>query len=621
MFTVVIPFYNGHQYLDRLLPSIPESIPVILVDDLSDKPLTQVSRPNTQIIRLTEKGYFTGAVNKGIEACDTDVLILNQDTYFTDDSWLNFIDENKPKYGLFGERAGTHPAWPNRYIHGTFMYIRRDVIDKVGLMDTDNYPLWGSTCEYQLRACRKGFKANPARQVPGFVHKRRGPYGSAIQQSLQLTGQRSKFIKSPPAISVVITCYNYGRYLEDAINSLIGGETSLGNMPGQTRQDFEIIIVDDGSTDNSTEIAESLADPWQGIHLIRQQNKGSASAMNTGIQASHVRKDGLIAPLDGDDMMESLRLERMLVTYEDNPHSVIYDNIQYFGSGKRGVITDWQTMKKMDKLNLKGYDFERMLDQNAGFGMHKGLLYPKRAWEEAGGYPEIMTKGREDWAFNIALGIKGWCGVNAGGYDYLYRREGQGRSSRNTTPKHHSFFLGQIKSLFPSIYAGERPEMCCGRPSAGNNGKAASMAIRHSKDLPGQEGMVILEYVGNNAGDTTWTGSVTRTSYLLGGARKRGYVDKRDAPGLLASRKHNKPVFIQIEAIEERQTEKIIPSVLDESAAMLVRKSIPEVKKILPGSSLPELEAVLKAEKANKNRSTAISAIEAQLEVKSVQLV
>ena len=121
LFTIVIPFYNGHQYLDRLLPSIPENIPVILVDDLSDKPLNQVDRPNTEIIRLTEKGYFTGAINKGIEACKNDVLILNQDTYFTDDSWLNFIDENVQEYGLFGERAGNHPAWPNRYVHGTFM--------------------------------------------------------------------------------------------------------------------------------------------------------------------------------------------------------------------------------------------------------------------------------------------------------------------------------------------------------------------------------------------------------------------------------------------------------------------------------------------------------------------
>jgi len=142
LFTIVIPFYNGHQYLDRLLFSIPESIPVILVDDISDKPLTQVNRSNTQIIRLAEKGYFTGAVNKGIEACDNDVLILNQDTYFTDDSWLNFISENKSQYGLFGERVGNHPAWPNRYIHGTFMYIRRDVINTIGLMDAENYPLW-----------------------------------------------------------------------------------------------------------------------------------------------------------------------------------------------------------------------------------------------------------------------------------------------------------------------------------------------------------------------------------------------------------------------------------------------------------------------------------------------
>ena len=149
------------------------------------------------------------------------------------------------------------------------------------------------------------------------------------------------------------------------------------------------------------------------------------------------------------------------------------------------------------------------------------------------------------------------------------------------------------------------------------------MAVRHSKDLPGQEGMVILEYAGNNAGDTTWHGDTTRTAYLFGGTRKRGYVDKRDAPGLLGLKKRGQKMFIEIQPLEvpEVEVKTSIPGLLHESAAMLVRKSIPEIKKILPKLPLPELDAVLKAEKANKNRSTAISAIEAQLEVKSGQLV
>lgn len=626
MFTVVVPFWNGHQYLDKLLSTIPEAVPVIVIDDLSDKSVPEISRPNTQVKRLAKKGYFTGAVNEGIRACQTDVLILNQDTYFDRDGWLNFIEEQRRDYGIFGEAAGSHPAWPNRYSHGTFMYIRRDVIDTIGLMDAENYPLWGSTCEYQLRACRKGFRVNPVEKIPGFVHKRRGPYGSAIQQALA-GGQKGKLIRTPPAISVIITCYNYGRYLSDAVNSLIGGHTSLGEMPGQSFQSFEVIIVDDGSTDDSVRIAERLADPWQGIHLIRQRNKGSAVAMNTGIQASHARSDSLIAVLDGDDMMEPWRLERMLRAYEEHPHSAIYDNIQYFGNGQRGVVADWESGKQIHRLNLKSYDFEKTLYKNS---MHKGLLYPKRAWEEVGGYPAIMNQGREDWAFNVALGIRGWCGFNTGEYDYLYRREGQNRTLRNTTPTHHQKFLEQLKSIFPNIYAGERPEMCCGAPSGkSSNGKgSASMAARWKEDLPGQEGMVILEYNGGNAGDETWTGLITKTPYILGGVRRRGYVDRRDAygdparriAGLLDLRERGKRLFVEVEPVEEKpqaeitaampdwETEKTDLPPFDPSGLSVV-----VLKKKLADLSATDLEHVLQAEKSSLNRSTAKAAIEAVL--------
>jgi glycosyltransferase involved in cell wall biosynthesis len=644
-FTVVIPFWNGHQYLAKLLATIPESIPVLLIDDLSDSPLPEIEQPNVQVKRLTAKGYFTGAVNKGLESCTTDVLVLNQDVFFTDTRWLNFIEDNRQHYGIFGERAGAHPAWPRRYVHGTFMYIRRDVIDTIGLLDAENYPLWGGTCEYQLRACRRGFKAHPVEDVPGFVHKRRGPYGSAIQQALYGATQRGKLIRTPPMVSVVITCYNYGRFLPDAVNSLIGGKTSLGKMPGQTLQSFEIIIVDDGSTDNSAQIAENLADPWQGIHFVSQRNQGSAVAMNTGIETSHARKDSLVAVLDGDDMMEAPRLERMVKAWELNRHSVIYDNIQYFANGQRGVVTDWQRGKTIDKLDLRDYDFEQILKKNR---MHKGLLYPRRAWEEVGGYPPIMNQGREDWAFNIALGVKGWCGINTREYEYLYRRELQNRTLRNTTPRHFQMFLKQIQDLFPNIYRGERPEMCCGnRPVAKSqkNGRAA----RTMADLPGKKGMILLEYQGSNAGDETWHGPVTGTPYALGGVKRRGYVDKQDAygnpgkrDGFLNLKESGKRLFTEVvieppapepepvpEEIQEEAPEPIrilgempIPDWEQEKGEVItldidyvsILRTVSNIKEAVDDLGRGELEVLLNMEQEGKNRSTAITVIEDALE-------
>lgn len=637
-FTVVVPFFNGHKYIQKLLDTIPEQIPVIVVDDLSDSQ-PSIERSNTTVISSKQKGYFTGATNIGIKSCNDDVLILNQDTYFSGDGWLNFIEQKKNTYGLFGERAGSHPAWPNRYIHGTFMYIRRDVINKIGSMDATNYPHWGSTCEYQLRACRNGFKASPEKDIPDFVHLRQGPYGTATKQVL--TGNRSLLIITPPQISVIITCYNYGKYLQDTINSLIGGETSLGKTKGQTRQDFEIIIVDDGSTDNSLEIIEKLSNPWQGIHYISQQNQGSAAAVNTGIIASHARNGHYISILDADDMMKPERLARMVRTYEANPHSLIYDNLQYFAHGQEGVVTDWETMKKYNVLDLGTYNFDEIVLKNT---MHKGLLYPKQAWEDVGGYAVVMNKGREDWAFNVGAGIKGWCGVNTREAEYLYRREGQNRTLTNTNPRWRKVFLEQLKQLYPSIYAGERPMGCCGSGRKSASSKVSATAKSAKLDLLGQDGMVILEYIGTNWGDETWRGPVTKTVYVIGGVSKQKYVDKRDAygegriTGMLAIEKNGKRQFrevkpqkivtpapkveiveepVEVATIDEVDEVEPVEEIKEVETPNPDEMTVTAIKEALPELSQEQLEEVLIAEFEGRGRTTAINAIKEAIDERS----
>lgn len=522
--TAIIPFFNGHRFIGRLLESLPADLPVIIIDDMSSTPLDTSSLPETvKVHRMPGKGYFTGAVNTGVSLCDTDVLVLNQDVWLDGDAWQTLIATHRDRYALIGEGvSGTHPAWPAGYIHGTFMYARRDAITAVGPMDAVNYPLWGSTCLWQLQMARAGYQVLPVRPVPGLHHARGDrPYGEAIQQVLK-TGDKDLLIRTPPMVSVVISNHNYGRYLPAAVASLIGGETDLGYMPGQTFQSFEIVIVDDASDETDRQIARTLADPWKGIRVLelspvlhdgRPTSSGTPVANNVGIRSAFGR---YIAILCADDMMQPDRLERMVGMIQDHPHAFVYDNPQVMRGG---------TLERV--MELPAFDFDRLIHKNH---VHAGILFPKQAWQEVGGYPVQMRYGREDWAFNVALGRAGYCGVKVPGdyAGYLYRREGQNRTELNTTDKWQAFFNQQLRGLFPELYRGERPMGCCG----GNKTVANTRSATPPNTLTGADGMTVLEYTGLNDGKQTFY-APSGARYVSGRTKPYVLVDNRDVEWML----------------------------------------------------------------------------------------
>lgn len=242
-------------------------------------------------------------------------------------------------------------------------------------------------------------------------------------------------------VSVVIACYNYGRYLTDAVYSLIGGETGLGKVPPQTLNDFEIIIVNDASTDGTSEIARDLLWENDRIKYVEHgSNKGTPATYNTGVKWA---EGEYITMLSADDMREPWSLELLLKTCQQNLHGVAYDNIRCFTNEKRGDI-----------LQLQGYSFEAEIRHNL---LHAGIMYPYRAWEEVDGYEESMVDGREEWAFGIALGLKNWHGVHVERAGYLYRKEGQNRSLHNSSREQQTEFVRLLRELYPEAFARLKP--------------------------------------------------------------------------------------------------------------------------------------------------------------------
>lgn len=329
-------------------------------------------------------------------------------------------------------------------------------------------------------------------------------------------------------ISVIMPCYNYSRYLSDAIHSLIGGSTCLGDVAPQTMQSFEIIIVDDASEDDTAKVAQSFVDDLPNVSYIRNpENLGTAGALNVGIR--HAQGE-FITFLSADDMMEPTRLEKLYHVARANPHRIAYDDLMMFAKGQRTM-----------PMTMSDYDFDKLLYKNI---MHAGIMYPRQAWIESGGYPESFRDGREDWAFNVALGKFGYCGVHVKEPLYLYRWENQNRSLRNAGVDWRITFLNKMQTTFPDLYRGERPKMCCGNskkrvadpPSMQRASRASrNQVVPMAPDvIVGAAGMTALEYQLTKAGPVVYRGAVTNQTYVFGGKHKIGLVDNRDVPALIS---------------------------------------------------------------------------------------
>ena len=579
-FTIVIPYYDGHDTIGRLVESVPNDIPIVIVDDHSKRPLQSIDHANTTILKASRKGYFAGAVNTGISNTRGDVLILNQDIYFTGDGWLKQLSAALEEgYSYIGERIkGTRRDWPNGYIHGTYMYLTRELINKTGLLNQLDFPMWGCTAEYQLRAAREGFKILPLETVDDFVHTR--AEGEQFGESFRTLvndeqDKRSLFVSTPPLVSVIIPVHGekYAKFLPSTVNSLIGGPTDLGDWSQQTFGAFEVVIVDDSSPDSTPEIIADVVDPWKGVRSIRLDRPwdevwndtvdkyiGKVVALNAGISAAYGKQ---IIVLDCDDMMEEDRLERMYRASQAFPHSIIYDDMMTFTNGER---------TKRWNVGRGDYDFETTLRMNQ---VHNSIMFPKSGWTEIGGYPTRFKYGREDWAVNVKFGINGYCGVKLDDYaGLLYRRDGQNRTLMNTAQKWMQYFQGQMYQEFRHIYEGERPMGCCGRGANTSNTRNQAFAPGTNQVIA-MDGTSTLEYIGGRSSGASFSvwGFATQTQYRVTPGRtfladNQDLVDSsRQNRGLLQMVEGGSPMF---RLLEEPEPEVAMETVAHEDPAVVV---------------------------------------------------
>ncbi|MCY7278532.1 MAG: glycosyltransferase family 2 protein [Phormidesmis sp. CAN_BIN44] len=129
-------------------------------------------------------------------------------------------------------------------------------------------------------------------------------------------------------VSVIIPAYNAEAFIHLTLDSVLA----------QTYQNFEVIVVDDGSSDRTAEIVESFVQRDLRVHLLRQKNSGVAAARNLAIQASN---GVYISPIDADDIWYPQKLEKQVRCIEDSDESVglVYSWSVYLNEA--GDITGW----------------------------------------------------------------------------------------------------------------------------------------------------------------------------------------------------------------------------------------------------------------------------------------
>lgn len=182
-----------------------------------------------------------------------------------------------------------------------------------------------------------------------------------------------------PLVSVVIPCYNDGQYLDDSVGSILN----------QSFEDYEILIVNDGSTDAATiQKLQSFNHPK--IKVLHKENGHLSWARNHGIKNA---AGEFIVTLDADDMFEKKFIKKgVAVLQKDKTIGAVTCYLKSFGLKKY----KWKPL---------GGDLKNFLYRQESCA---SAMFRKECWEKIGGYDEQMKAGYEDWEFWIRLTAAGW---------------------------------------------------------------------------------------------------------------------------------------------------------------------------------------------------------------------
>lgn len=176
-------------------------------------------------------------------------------------------------------------------------------------------------------------------------------------------------------VSIVIPCFNQGKYLAETLDSVLA----------QTWSDWECIVVNDGSPDNTEEIANRYVDKDNRFKYVWKENGGLSSARNLGILNS---EGEFLLPLDSDDIIAPTYVEKCMLYFKHHPETkLVYSKAVFFGERKGLWLLD-------------DYEYEKFIWKNCIFC---SAMFRRADYDKTTGYNPNMKFGFEDWDFYLSL--------------------------------------------------------------------------------------------------------------------------------------------------------------------------------------------------------------------------
>ena len=243
--------------------------------------------------------------------------------------------------------------------------------------------------------------------------------------------QRSEPVRLPlrprggtPLVSVVIPCFNHGRYLTGCVD----------HVRAQTWPEVEIVVVDDASTEPDTRAVLADLERAGDVRVIHQPvNGGPSRARNAGIDASRGR---YVLPVDADNLLLPDAVERLVEQITEAGESVgfIYPNLEYFGT-------------RRDTFEAPPYNLYSLLFSNY---CDTCSLVDRSVYEAGIRFAEDIVLGHEDWDFALQLADRWIEGEPARGPVVRYRKHGFTRS--DAVEHGAAAFHDEIRDRHPSLY-------------------------------------------------------------------------------------------------------------------------------------------------------------------------